>query len=415
MEGFTYNGVHCEEMGLTYIPSAKEMFFTAPSYKPISQAVTAHPGAYWYGNDIEAREFSLPCYYEDLTWEQLEEIFNWVYRETRAQLWFDDRPDVYYIVRPSKEPTGERYVGHYSCSSPDELVYSGRITLNFTAYDPFGYLRLTTAVDGSQAMKGTGLIYDYMMPQNDTSLGNKLIWNPGTEKTPLRIEIAGTAPNGLTIHNYTTGETCRLTSLPEGETLVIDGATGMVALKSTATPAFEYHNDGYIHLDPYMPMHRDVRVYWTSHSQAIELQDGETFKSRDIGSYVRVGGYWRKIAAVAGTSATLTQPITEWGPSKPDEPYEEEGEEFTRVTNVQPTDNPQANGWYELEDGAESWEIPYPSTDTTPAANKTYYIRTVIPIHAIDKTVIGKMNEIYIEGEGATLTTLSFVYTPRVR
>ena len=411
MEGFTYNGVHCEEMGLTYIPSAKEMFFTAPSYKPITQTVTAHPGAYWYGNDISPREFELPCFYEDITWEQLEDIFQWVDRNSKGKLVFDDRPDVYYLVRPTKEPTGDRYVGHYSCSSPDELVYSGRITLQFTAYDPFGYLNLKELVSWDNDAKiGNGLILASMMPPTSTDLGDHLIYNPGTEDTPLRIKIAGTAPNGLTIHNYTTGEVCKLVSLPDNDTLVIDGATGMVAFNSTKAAAFEFHNDGYIHLASCVPYQRDMVVVWATGSKNITTSNGK-FRKRDVGSYIYLGGYWRKIAQVAETGATLTQAITECDGSE----SEEEAESFELVRNIQPTDNPKENGWYELPKDAEPWDVPTKSNDTVPDDTKDYYIRYLEPVMVQETTVMAKMNEIYIEGDGATLSTLSFEYTPRVR
>lgn len=309
--GFSYNGVHCEDLGLYYAPDATARMLSTPTYKPTTQTVTAHPGAYWYGNTVDARTFTLECYYEDATIAQTEEILQWVDRDSYGKLVFDDRPYVYYLVRPSKAPTGRRYVGHYACTSPDELVYSGTLTLEFTAYDPFGYMNITTVGTlDDDAVKATGVLTDAMMPTNAVALGNHLIYNPGTEACPLRITIGGSAPDGLTIHNYSTGESCKLVSLPANDSLVIDGYTGFVALKSNHNPAFSYHNDGYIHLASCVPYHRDVPISWTKNSTAV-TSDGK-FRKRDEGSYIRLGNNWLKIAKVNNDNqAVMSLQITE--------------------------------------------------------------------------------------------------------
>ena len=347
MGGFSYNGVHCEDLGLYYAPNAAARMLSTPSYKPNTQAVTAHPGAYWYGNTVDARVFTLECYYEDATVAQTEEILQWLDRNSHGQLIFDDRPYVYYLVRPSKAPTGNRYVGHCACTSPDELVYSGTLTLEFTAYDPFGYMNFNTVGDwDEEAVQATGILTDAMMPENTTALGNHLIYNPGTEACPLRITLAGSAPNGLTITNYSTGDVCTILSLPENDALVIDGYTGLVALNSNHNPAFSYHDDGYIHLTSCVPYHRNVEISWTQGSTAI-TSDGK-FRKRDEGSYIWLAGEWRKIVQVNNNDqAVLNLAVA------------------------------QASG--------------------TEAA------------------FMGKMNEIYISGDGAELTQLDFDYTPRVR
>lgn len=304
MEGFSYNGVHCEDLGLYYAPDANARMLSTPSYKPTTQAVTAHPGAYWYGNTVDARDFTLECYYEDSTVAQTEEILQWVSRDSYGKLIFDDRPYVYYLVRPSKAPTGRRYVGHFACTSPDELVYSGTLTLSFTAYDPFGYMTDTTVTSlDDEKTKATGILTQAMMPENEATLGNHLVYNPGTEGCPLRITIAGTAPNGLTITNHSTGEVCKLISLPESDDLVIDGFTGFIALGSNHAPAFSYHDDGYLHLVSCVPYHRDVEVSWTQGSTAL-TSDGK-FRKRDEGSYVWLGDTWRKIAKVDNDSEAV--------------------------------------------------------------------------------------------------------------
>lgn len=58
MSGFSYNGIHCDELGLTYAPGPKDRMFSSVGYKPNTQSVTGHAGAYWYGNVVSERSFS---------------------------------------------------------------------------------------------------------------------------------------------------------------------------------------------------------------------------------------------------------------------------------------------------------------------------------------------------------------------
>ena len=59
-------------------------------------------------------------------------------------------------------------------------------------------------------------------------------------------------------------------------------------------------------------------------------------------------------------------------------------EDYTLVTNVKPTDNPAANGWYEIPEddgsdtgpGAVAVYLPVLTQDTTPVSGKSYYVLT---------------------------------------
>ena len=345
MEGFSYNGIHCEELGLTYIPAAEDRMLSVPDYKPTTKTVTAHPGAYWYENTVSQRDFVLNCLFEDVTEEVLERILQWVDRESYGKLIFDERPYIYYLVRPSKPPSGKRYVTHSDCFGND--VSSGTIQLTFTAYDPFGYLNTLTSDGYEDAKIRCGIIPSAMMPLQDTTLNKvQLVYNPGTEKCPVRIKIAGTAANGLTIRNYTTGEVCSLVRLPESDSLVVDSSLGMVSTFSDHKTAFAYHNDGYITLASCVPYARDVDVSWTNGSNTITSQ-GKFLKMYE-NNYVYIGDKWMKILKVYGANSAVVD------------------------SNV---------------------------TAETGSA----------------QTVITRMNEIYITGEGAELTLLQFDYTPMTR
>lgn len=57
MEGFSFNGVHCSEFGIHYIPDAVDRVPIMPEYKQIENTVTGRHGGYYYGNQVEPLEF----------------------------------------------------------------------------------------------------------------------------------------------------------------------------------------------------------------------------------------------------------------------------------------------------------------------------------------------------------------------
>ena len=139
-DGFSYGGVHCSKYNITYIPDAKDNWFSSPSFSVYEEEVTRRDGGYYYGNSVKIRKFTLKCYFEEITREMREEIRNWLDRNTKGKLVFDDRPYVYYNVRPTNVTTGEIY----PLLTKHGEVFSGTFTATFSAYDPFGYVPYKT-------------------------------------------------------------------------------------------------------------------------------------------------------------------------------------------------------------------------------------------------------------------------------
>ena len=136
------------------------------------------------------------------------------------------------------------------------------------------------------------------------------VYNPGTERTPLRIRIAGTAESG-TITNTTNGTTCTIMGMTDGNTtdvnkyVSVDGDTGRVTLVGVFDTqlAFEMHDYGYIWLDPSIPFARDIDVSYTSGSTTI-TSDGAFY--RDLaGKYVYLHNEWHKIASYTDSNTMV--------------------------------------------------------------------------------------------------------------
>lgn len=307
---FSYCGISCEEFGLHYIPNAKSRSFDQADYTEISETVTGRAGANWFGNTVKKLDFTLECYYEDLPESKIEAISRWMHKDTYGELRFSDRPWCYYMTRPTKKPTGERYPV-YDMSG--NQVYSGKLSLTLSCFESYARMDFQNITDRDipSITALTGYVPDSQMPTLETNTGTQIIYNPGTETTNIvKITINGSAPNGLTIGNYTTGDVCKLISIPESG-LVLNSETGTVTYADSGNYAYSYHNYGYITLAGCGQFRRDIFVQINSGSAVVRADDAVFYKDIDVGKYMYVDGAWHKIIYVQdGSHAVLNEALS---------------------------------------------------------------------------------------------------------
>lgn len=229
MGGFSYRGTNIGDFGeIYYAPNESERGDYALPYSVNEEQIKGRSGEYYYGAHVNAREFRLRCYYEDLSDQTIEDILSWFGRHTKGRLIFDDREDVYYDVIPNGRVTFE----DYKIERCNGLLHQGIMTIFLKAYSPFGKMLNAGTENVEHAANSTTLT----------------IANPGTEPTPLTIKMSGTATRG-TITNTTNGQTCVITNMSTGAAyLIIDSETGRVTLDDAL--AFDKHESGYITLEP---------------------------------------------------------------------------------------------------------------------------------------------------------------------
>lgn len=330
MGGFAYRGKNIGDFGeVYYIPDADERGDYALPYKVEEQEINGRDGGYYYGNHVEPREFVLRCYYENLTRQTKEDMLIWFRRDTKGKLVFDDRDWVYYNVIPNERVTLE---DHMQIACDGSIRYQGIMTIRLKAYDPFGRLMpdacvndvpvVGTAIVGvsiaaevtTKADDETIILLKAMMPSPNYPLNQSsfYVYNPGTERTPLTIRIAGTASDGL-ITNITNGTKCAVKGMTNGNTtdvgksVVINAETGRVTLLGSLDEqlAFDMHDYGYIWLDPCVPFLRDAEVSYTNGSKTVTSSG--LFTEEMAGRFIYLNGEWRKIETVeSADSMTLT-------------------------------------------------------------------------------------------------------------
>lgn len=250
--------------------------------------------------------------------EMREGLMRWLDRNTHGTLIYDNKPHVYYDVRPVKRIE----IKQYTHRELGVLLYSGTFTITFRCYDPFGKL-FAPFYDGEctpELLATTGILPASMMPAlpapGDTAF---LAYNCGTEKAPLMIRLAGDVGDGLTIVNETTGQTCKVVGLtadgtPPGAYIEINSETGQVwFIKGPEQElAFHYHDLGYLHLAPCTPFVRSMRVTYTASSRTITTDGG--FLPVMEGQYLFLAGHWMEIRQVKDAcTAQLRSMMTSTG------------------------------------------------------------------------------------------------------
>lgn len=307
MSGFTYNGVHCEELGCTYIPDASGNWFQSPDIDIGKDDVNWRDGNYYYYTRRKARTFTLNCYFEEITMTGRERIRRWLDENGSGWLIFDDREYVKYKVHPSKVVTGKIYRQHTDYDLEDR--YNGTLTVTFEAEEPLGYLTKLTDEDllDTQQDNICNLIRSDMMPAAPAATDSTmLIYNQGTQPCFATIRLAGSAPNGLTIYNNANGTMCKVRGLPESGTLVIDSKHGLVTTESQygTEITFAYHDHGYIVLEPNNELNYTAHIEYTNGSTSATIL---TEISEDLtGYYIWIDNAWNKIMNIdSAGNATL--------------------------------------------------------------------------------------------------------------
>lgn len=291
LEGFTYNGIHSSEYNCYYIPDASDRWFASPEFEVYEKEVPGRPGGYGYGTRTKIRTLTLKVFFENITKEMREKIRSWLTEDSLGELVLDERPFIIYrSVQLKKTIPGKLYTTQ-DLEYPHD-VFSGTFTIEFSLYEPYGYLKYKyyTSIDEDLAGFYCGMLEKNEMPSvPSTSSRSFLMYNPGTETCETLIRIGGSVGSGgLTIMNQTNGTECKILSLPSSGYLEIDSFHGAIVHVNgeSRTLNFEYHDEGYMNLAPYGRKLNDVVATTTSGSSTVTLDNCKVDKYL-VGSYIR--------------------------------------------------------------------------------------------------------------------------------
>lgn len=326
--GFSFCGVDIADIGLEYAPDNAETYVYRPAtWRPFEETIDIHHGGYHYGDAAEVKEFSLRCFYEEkhLTHGIMTRIFDLFQRGRTGRLVFKRRPWCYYTATVS-EPPDISELSNYM---------NGIVTIHMKAYYPFARsdVRQLNMFDENvlDMLQNTALLRgagqepptSFIPPANLTD--TILLHNPGTERAPCGIAIAGNAVNGVIIANMTTGESAKFIGLSTevlgNKYILCDGMNGKTVITngSISSYGFMYHDYGFISLESGYPIERDVQAIYSG----ADVMIPQGIKRNVVGHHIWLGNQWRKIV----TQSTPYDITVNPAPSG-------EGNEITDITKM---------------------------------------------------------------------------------
>ena len=154
--GFYLDGIHSSTYGILRVSDGdryKEGL--VPEFEDRDIELSGGSGSIYVNTQYKKTPFEINIAFEHLTEQQFRDIRKWLGGEKLHSFQFDERPYKTYWVKLESRPELE-YVCFMEESKEvigqEERIYKGEGTLNFVAYDPFGY-----CIDNSTQMAETGL------------------------------------------------------------------------------------------------------------------------------------------------------------------------------------------------------------------------------------------------------------------
>lgn len=279
------------------MPDASARGSHTSEYESYEAETDGRDGGYRYGTRAKPKEFSLDIYYENLERKQLNRLLALFDRDAKGELVFEDRPYAKYTASPH----GRIELQEYRENRNGQELYHGTMTIPMKCYDPFA--KLDVNADLTQAAGEIFWPANSVRPAApDASSKSFLIYNPGTELTPVLIRIAGDSGDEMVIRNKTTGQECIIRGMTAGITgsagknLEINAETGRVELVGAGRElAFELHDGGYITLAPNRNFEEEYPVHYTTGSLTITMPNGADKEM--VGKYIYLADEWRRITS----------------------------------------------------------------------------------------------------------------------
>lgn len=231
---------------------ASEIFM--PSYEVYASSVAKQTGEYYWGQRIVGNKFKLPCFAEQITELQKNQIQQLLNFATPVKLILDMRGYKYINVLLDGGINWE-YIKTYNTYGDD--IYTGFFEIPLYAIDPI-WKSLFDSEDVLGYLEDTAyetLYYDIGMyyaddipsatPTISATPTTFTLYNGGNYPSPCRITLTGTG-TAIIVTNVTTGKTFTISSM-SSETIVIDANTGQIHNNAGTLKTSKFTGD-FIHI-----------------------------------------------------------------------------------------------------------------------------------------------------------------------
>ena len=199
--GFSFNGIHSSELGITRVSDGSRYNDNLlPTSQDKTAAIPGGDGTYYWETFHTQKQFNIPIAFDGLTEEQyrrLKQVFNT--KEKIAPLIFDEAPYKYYMAKP----TGTPQLKTICFGEGSDRIYKGEGTIQFTAYYPYAksvHKWLDEYSDDKYPNKNEWAAVSGMLNNNkdaegnvkyDSAKGNTItLYNPGDIEADFYLSIA---------------------------------------------------------------------------------------------------------------------------------------------------------------------------------------------------------------------------------
>lgn len=207
--GFTFGGLHSSQFGLKSVSSGNRYTRNLlPATEVFSADISGRDGNYFFGTRYKNRTIPIDLAFDDVSEQELREIILWLHGDNSLKpLILDELPYVQYYVRSEKQPQLKYIVFD---GSDGARVYKGELSLEFIAYDPYGYSVykwLNNYIDENvgEWSSASGMLMSSTVGgaafYDTYSAGKIPLYNPGDVATDyiLTLTIVASAANPITI------------------------------------------------------------------------------------------------------------------------------------------------------------------------------------------------------------------------
>lgn len=214
--GFTFNGCHSSEFNIYSVSDgSRYQDNLVPNPIDYTEQVPGGVGQYYFGSDMDIKEFPLSIAYDNLSELQVRELRNWLAPDTVGELIFDERAYKTYTAKISTSPSLSFicFDKYNSNTGKKERVYKGEGSINFVCYYPLGVVSgdkkqlgwYREQIDDRiyRSIGGSSSIIDYKLENNEIAIfekikGNTIEIGSGDKSPDNPYNIVGSNPTKVT-------------------------------------------------------------------------------------------------------------------------------------------------------------------------------------------------------------------------
>lgn len=269
--GFTFNGCHSSEFNIYSVSDgSRYQDNLVPNPIDYTEQVPGGVGQYYFGSDMDIKEFPLSIAYDNLSELQVRELRNWLAPDTVGELIFDERPYKTYTAKISTSPSLSFicFDKYNSSTGKKERVYKGEGSINFVCYYPLGVVSgdkkqlgwYREQIDDRiyRSIGGSSSIIDYKLENNEIAIfekikGNTIEIGSGDKSPDNPYNIVGSNPTKVTVCGKNLLDSKAVNGSSNGVTWTVQ-SDGCIKVTGTAT--------GTVTIDILPP--RNTPYFWMS-------------------------------------------------------------------------------------------------------------------------------------------------------